>query len=73
MCKMCKFLSEVANKTMSYSVRAIILESENLAVTMTKKIDEEENEDFCKDDYFNFENKWSEVSESAIIFHEEFI
>ena len=38
----------------TFSVRLIILESENLKIAM-KKIDEEENEDFCKKEYFNFE------------------
>ena len=39
----------------TYSVRATIPESENLKIEM-KKIHEEENEDFCEEEYFNFED-----------------
>ena len=35
-------------------VRPIISESKNLKIAM-KIIDEEENEDFCKEVYFNFD------------------
>ena len=38
----------------TFSVRPIIPESENLKIAM-KKIDEEENEDFCEEEYFIFE------------------
>ena len=46
----------ITNKTMTcytYSVRPIILESRNLKVKV-KKLEEEENEDFCEEEYFNF-------------------
>ena len=52
-----EFLPDVANKTVTcytFSVRPTILESENLEITK-KKFDEEQNEDFCEDEYFNFE------------------
>ena len=52
-----EFLHDVANKTMAcytFPFRPTILESENLKIAM-KKIDEEENEDFCTEQYFNFE------------------
>ena len=52
-----KNLTDLRNKTMTcytFSVRPNIPESRNVKVTM-KKIDEEENEDFCEEEYFNFE------------------
>ena len=39
----------------TFSVRPTIPESKNVAVAM-KKFDEKENEDFCEEEYFNFEN-----------------
>ena len=53
-----EFLPDVANKTMAcyiFSVRPTIPESKNPKVAM-KKIDEKENEDFCEEEYFNFED-----------------
>ena len=38
----------------TFSVRPIIPEYRNIKVGM-KKFDEEENEDFCEEEYFNFE------------------
>ena len=38
----------------TFSVRPTIPESRNVKVAM-KKIDEEENEDFCEEEYLNFE------------------
>ena len=38
----------------TFSVRRTIPESLNVKVAM-KKFDEEENEDFCEEEYFNFE------------------
>ena len=38
----------------TFSVRPTIPESENFKISM-KKISEEENEDFCEEEYFNFE------------------
>ena len=38
----------------AFSVRPTIPESKNIKVAM-KKFDEEENEDFCEEEYFNFE------------------
>ena len=38
----------------TYSVRPTIHESEYLKIAM-KKIDEEENEDLCEEEYLNFE------------------
>ena len=38
----------------TFSIRPTILESENLKIAM-KKFDEEENKDFCEEEYFNFE------------------
>ena len=38
----------------TFSVRSTIPESRNVRVAM-KEIDEEENEDFCGEEYFNFE------------------
>ena len=38
----------------TFSVRPTIPESKNIKVAM-KKFDEEENEDFCEEEYFNFE------------------
>ena len=46
----------------TFSVRSTIPESENLKTAM-KKIDEEENEDFCEEKYFSFED--------VVIFGEE--
>ena len=54
--KMC-FLTDVTNKTMAcytFSVRQTIPESENSKIAL-KRFDEEENEDFCEEEYFNFE------------------
>ena len=54
----CKFLSDEGNKPMAcyiFSVRPNIPESENLKIAM-KEISEEENEDFCEVEYFNFED-----------------
>ena len=39
----------------TYSVGATIPESENLKIEMTRFY-EEENEDFCEEEYFNFED-----------------
>ena len=39
----------------TFSVRPNILESKNVKVAM-KKFDEEENEDFCEEEYSNFED-----------------
>ena len=39
----------------TFSVRPTIPESKNSKVVM-KKFDEEENEDFCEEEYFNFED-----------------
>ena len=39
----------------TFSVRSTILESKNVKVAM-KKIDEEENGDFCEEEYFNFKD-----------------
>ena len=53
-----KFLSDVGNKPMAYytfSVRPTIPASENLKNAM-KKFNEEENEDFCEEEYFTFED-----------------
>ena len=53
----CVFLTDLRSKTMkcyTFSVRPTIPESRNLKVAI-KKIDEEENEDFCEEGYFNFE------------------
>ena len=55
----CVFLTDLRNKTMTcfcstFSVRPTIPESKNVAVTM-KKSNEKENEDFCEEEYFNFE------------------
>ena len=47
-CTRCEFLPDVANKTITcytFSVRSIILLSENLRIA-TKNINEEETEDF---------------------------
>ena len=38
----------------TFFVRPTIPESRNIKVAI-KKFDEEENEDFCEEDYFNFE------------------
>ena len=38
----------------TFSVRQTIPESENSKIAL-KKFDEEENEDFCEEEYFNFE------------------
>ena len=38
----------------TFSVRPTIPESKKVAVAM-KKIDEKENEDFCEEEYINFE------------------
>ena len=38
----------------TFSVRPTIPEYRNVKVAM-KKFDEEENEDFCEEEYFNFE------------------
>ena len=38
----------------TFSVRPTLPESRNVKVAM-KKIDKEENEDFCEEEYFNFE------------------
>ena len=54
----CKFLSDVDNKPMAYykfSVRPTIPGSENLKIAL-KEFNEEENEDFCKEEYFSFED-----------------
>ena len=51
------FLTDLRSKTMTcytFSVRPTIPEIRNVKVAM-KKIDEEENEDFCEEEYFNFE------------------
>ena len=53
----CVFLTDLRSKTMTcytFSVRQTIPESRNVKVAM-KKFDEEENEDFCEEGYFNFE------------------
>ena len=39
----------------TFSVRPTIPESENLKIAM-KKFNEEENEDFCEEEYFTFED-----------------
>ena len=53
----CVFLTDVRSKTMTcytFSVRPTIPESRNVKVAM-KKFDEEENDDFCEEECFNFE------------------
>ena len=53
----CVFLTDLRSKTITcytFSVRPTIPESKNVKVAM-KKIDEEENEDFYREEYFNFE------------------
>ena len=53
----CIFLTDLRSKTMTcytFSVRPTIPESRNIKVAM-KKFDEEENEDFCEEEYLNFE------------------
>ena len=53
----CVFLTDLRSKTMTcytFSVEPTIPESKNVKVTM-KKFDEEGNEDFCEEEYFNFE------------------
>ena len=53
----CVFLTDLRSKTMTcytFFVRPTIPESRNIKVAM-KKFDEEENEDFCEEEYFNFE------------------
>ena len=53
----CVFLTDLRSKTMTcytFSVRPTISESRNVKFAM-KKFDEEENEDFCEEGYFNFE------------------
>ena len=50
----CIFLTDLRSKTMTcytFSVRPTIPEYRNVKVAM-KKIDEEENEDFCEEEYF---------------------
>ena len=52
-----QFLFYIANKTIpcyTFSVRPIISASKNIKIA-TKKIDEEENEDFCEGEYFVLE------------------
>ena len=52
------FLTDLHSKTMTcytFSVRRTISESKKLKITI-EKFDEEENEDFCEDKYFNFED-----------------
>ena len=51
------FLTDLRSKTMAcytFSVRPNLPESRNVKVAM-KKFDEEENEHFCEEDYFNFQ------------------
>ena len=53
----CVFLTDLRSKTITcytFSVRPTIPESRSVKVAI-KKFDEEENEDFCEEDYFNFE------------------
>ena len=55
-CTKHQFLPDKAIKTMAcytFSFRPTIPDSENLKISM-KKINEEENEDFCEEEYFNF-------------------
>ena len=55
-CIKCVCLIDILNKTITcytFSVKPTILESKNVKAVM-KKIDEEENEDFCEEGYFNF-------------------
>ena len=54
----CIFLTDLRNKTITcytFSVRPTIPESKEVKIVM-KKFDEEENEDFCRDKFFNFED-----------------
>ena len=53
----CVFLTNLRSKTMTcytFSVRPTIPEYRNVKVAMIK-FDEEENEYFCEEEYFNFE------------------
>ena len=55
-CIKCVF--DLRNKTMTcytFSVRTTISEFKSVKVEM-KRFDEEENEDFCEEEYFNFED-----------------
>ena len=57
LCIKCVFLTDVHNKSITcytFFVRPTIPESKNVKIA-TKIFDEEENEDFCKEEYFNFE------------------
>ena len=57
-CIKCDFLTDLRNKMITcytYSVRPTIPESKIVKVPM-KKFDEGENEDFCEEQYFNFED-----------------
>ena len=51
----CVFLTDLRSKTMTcykFSVRPTIPEYRNVKVAM-EKFDEEQNEDFCEEEYFN--------------------
>ena len=57
-CIKCVFLTDPRSKAMTcytFSVRPTIPESKNIKVSK-EKFDEEENEDFCEEEYFNFED-----------------
>ena len=57
-CILCVFLTDLHSKTMicyTFSAGPTISESKKLKITI-EKFDEEENEDFCEDKYFNFED-----------------
>ena len=41
----------------TFSIKPTIPESRNVKVAM-KKFNEEENEDFCEEEYFKFEYLW---------------
>ena len=54
----CVYLTDLRSKTLTcytFSVRPTIPEYRNVKVTMIK-FDKEENEDFCEEEYFNFED-----------------
>ena len=56
-CIKCDFLTDLRNKTITcytFSVRPTILEFKNVKSVMKRFDKEEENEDFCEEEYFNF-------------------
>ena len=65
----CVFLTDLRSKTMTcytFFVRPTLPESRNIKVAI-KKFDEEENEDFCEEDYFNFEElSFRKISEKFL-------